>query len=499
MNISKNKGATQLLKWCFPSVVAFFLLLYRLSDVAGLHRDEAAFGLFAEVIQKGFRPICGLFNFYTAPIHSYMIAFTFSILKESIWSLRISGVLFNIIAALFYIDILRRIIPQYAKATFWLLVTLPSFVVLSRIAGENYALNPFFLFGGIWFFYVLGNKESRFLSRIGYFFCGLFFYLGVWNHIVFLTSVLSVVISYLSFSKANIRHTLKGMTWFVLGIIIGSIPRLYGIVFLHFPVVPGEPPYKLSLVSTAFLNMIYTLGGDALFNRACGKTIFSFNWFLPLCVIFSSLIVFSKKEVWIKKLWISVFSCIVINFAVIWLITPDGLTGSRLWLLPLWLVPLLLAIGLSTLGKKAYYLVIAAIVLVNISNIGINYFYSFVNTGGLAKEKVYVGGRYDNSWDFIDMRPLVEKIKDTNAKRIYIEDFNVYRLVFLSSDSQRNKIRTLLDFLYGQEEIPAGSLFVLYRRGNNDNFVKPVAIKDKILEYQPALSVSNYLVFEARN
>jgi hypothetical protein len=498
MNIFKDKGKTELLKWCIPLAVTFFLLLYRLSDVAGLHRDEATFGLFAEAIQKGLRPICGFFNFYTAPIHSYIIAFTFSILKESIWSLRISGVLFNIIAVFFYIDILRRIIPQYAKTTFWLLVTLPSFVVLSRIAGENYALNPFFLFGGIWFFYVLGGKQLRFLSNLGYLLCGLFFYLGTWNHIVFFFSALSVTISYIIFSKVKIKSLRNSLSWFILGVILGSIPRLYGIIFFDFPILPGKVPHKFTSFYTAFLNMVYTLGGDALFNRACGKTIFSLNWFLPMCVILSSFVIFFKREILAKKIWLAVFFCIALNFLGICLITPDGLVGSRLWLLPLWLVPLLLATGLKVLGKKIYYLAITIIVLVNIYNLSINYFYNFLSTGGLAKEKVYVGGKYDNSWDFIDMRPLVEKIKNSDTQRIYIEDYGVYRLVFLSTDTLRAKIRTLTDFFSEQEEVPDGSLVILYRRQGKEVSSSPVVVGDRIISYQPSLSTFHYIVFKVQ-
>ena len=66
-----------------PVFVGAALLLYRLEDVAGLHRDEAAFGLFAEMIQEGLRPIQGLFNIYTSPIHSYIIAGFFSMFGEN--------------------------------------------------------------------------------------------------------------------------------------------------------------------------------------------------------------------------------------------------------------------------------------------------------------------------------------------------------------------------------------------------------------------------------
>jgi len=184
MNDSSLHAPDESSKWRWPKRVAWLaagltagvLLLFRLSDVAGLHRDEATFALVAQLIQDGFRPRTGPFNVYTAPIHSYIIAGFFSLLGESIWSLRLSGVLTNLLAAAALIDVVRRIDPSRALCTFWVLVTMPVFVIMSRMAGENFALNPLLLFGGVWLFmfWVTATVHPQ-RSELGFYWQGFCF------------------------------------------------------------------------------------------------------------------------------------------------------------------------------------------------------------------------------------------------------------------------------------------------------------------------------------
>ncbi|MFA5293478.1 MAG: glycosyltransferase family 39 protein [Phycisphaerae bacterium] len=452
-----------LLMWVIPASAGAFLLLFRLADVAGLHRDEATFGLFAEMIQNGFRPLRGYFNFYTSPVHSYIIALFFSLFGESIWSLRASGVLFNLVAVWAYIDVLRRISPREALWTLWFLVTLPAFIVMSRIAGENYAMNPLFLFGGIWCFYVLGLKgQSKWVNRAGYFLTGFSFFLGCWNHIVFAPAALTVVIVYLIASRIKITKISVVLLWFAAGAIIGAIPKLYGAAFLGYPLFPATGRTTHCDFREAFLNMVYTLGGDALYIRACGKILFSVNWFLPLCVLGLAGVVFRRDVPPQKrKIWIAAAACAILSFLGTLAITPNGLVGSRIWLLPLWFVPLLLASALSTCPKMIRVGLGTAIIITNIAAISVNYFYNFLQDKGTPLASVYVGGRYDNSWDFIDLRPLVNKLADYNNKPIYIEDFNADRLKFLLPADCRTRAKIIEDLVNNDNAEP-GSIIAFY-------------------------------------
>jgi 4-amino-4-deoxy-L-arabinose transferase-like glycosyltransferase len=162
--------------WLLPLACLVFLMCYRLSDVAGLHRDEALFGLVADSIIDGSRPVRGYFNLYTAPIHSYIIALFFKLFGESIWTLRVNGVLANVISVVIYADLVRRLFPKQSFWFLFIIATFPPVIVMARIAQENYALNPFFLFSGIWCFYVLGIRaRSGLISRIGYVLSGFLF------------------------------------------------------------------------------------------------------------------------------------------------------------------------------------------------------------------------------------------------------------------------------------------------------------------------------------
>ncbi len=466
------KNFRRLLFWVLPLLAGSFLLLFRLCDVAGLHRDEATFGLFAEQIQNGLRPIRAYFNDYTSPIHSYIIAACFSIFGKSIWSLRINGVLLNLLAAIAYVDVVRRIVPKRAVWTLWFLVTLPAFVVMSRISGENYALNPLLLFGGIWCYYVLGSGgSSKWRSRPGYALSGLLLCLGVWNHIVFLPTAAAVIVAYAIASRAQLRRIINTAPWFFAGVFVGLVPKLYGVLFLGYDILPPDTDNLIrSPLSAALLNMIYTLGGDALYIRACGEILLPhINWIGPLAVVASTGILLSlKSEGNRKKTWVYVALCMVLSVAGTWFITPAGSIGSRIWLLPLWFAPLLVAVSLPDSRRLVRIGLGAALIVINISALGVNYFHNFLQDGGIPKEKVYVGGRYDNSWDFIDMRPLVKKLESCPDRGIYIiEDYNSDRLRFFAPAAARDRIRTIR-ILFPDEnedipEIPIHSLIILYK------------------------------------
>jgi 4-amino-4-deoxy-L-arabinose transferase-like glycosyltransferase len=492
--------------WLLPVIAAIFLLLYRLSDVAGLHRDEATFGLLAEQIQNGLRPVCGYFNVYTSPIHSYIIALFFELFGESIWSLRCNGVLTNLIAVGLYVDIVRRLFPRQAFWTLWILVTLPAFVVMTRISGENYALNPLFLFAGIWCYYVMGiHGKHRWLSRLGYALTGLFLYLDIWNHIITLPTVAAISYTYLWFERKNIRELLKSLLWFIPGTALGLMPKIYGIVVLDYDWLPtapssGVPPFSEALgvsFSEAFLNFVYTLGGDALYLRACGEVLLSFNWFLPLCLIASASICFRPKIPKMQRMaWLFVAACTSLSFVGSCLITPKGLIGSRIWLLPMWFVPLLLALSLPNSTKTLRIVIGSVIIGVNVASIGVNYFYNFLQDGGIPRAQVYVGGRTDNSWDFIDIRPLVKKLSTHNDKLIYIEDGDNHRLIFLLPRHSRQRARTLRDLKKGAI-VPVNSLFSYYK---SEDRMLPLTMwaGGRCIVKKPGLCTSHFDVYEAR-
>jgi len=325
-------------------------------------------------------------------------------------------------------------------------------------------MNPLFLFGGIWCFYVFGMKgQSKWVRRAGCLITGLLFFLGCWNHIIFVPTAASVTVVYIIASRMKPAKIPAILLWFAAGVLIGAVPKLYGVAVLGYPLFPEIRETVHSNFSEAFLNIVYTLGGDGLYIRACGRTIFSVNWFLPLCVLGSASVIFRRDvSPRSRRMWIAAAACMILSFLGTLVITPKDAIGSRIWILPLWFVPLLLASALPVYPKVVRAGLGAAIVIINIAATGTNYFYNFLQDKGIPQASVYVGGRYDNSWDFIDLRPLANKIADYNNKPVYIEDYNVDRLQFLLPEDSMSRVRLAENLFTNEGGVEVGSLLVFY-------------------------------------
>ena len=484
-----------------PILLASGLLLYKLSYIAGLHRDEAVFGLFAEQILQGERPIAGFFNAYTAPIHSYIIAATFALLGESIGNLRLSGALLNLLTLVLYFDILRRLWPRIAISAVWLLATLPSFVIFSRISMENCAMNPFFLFGGIWAFVRAQESKTRWLTRTGWFGSGALLYLGCWNHAISVPTVASVGLVYLIFSRPKRKFLFQCAPWFLAGAFIAAVPRICGIVFLHLPLFPSRPTHTGPLSPLlALLNLIYTLGGNALFARMTGQVALSLNWLLPVATLAAGVVAFVPKLLPANeaRLARAVVACFVLSTLGSWVITPGDQIGSRIWLLPLWFVPAILAAGLTALPQAARISCLVVLVTGNLLGVGYNYFHTFQKTGGAPNLQVYEGGRMDNSADFMDLTALADKLRSVpDVPAILIEDFNENRLWFLMPEARKRIIACDLTHLEALHP-PPGSLFAIYRSPewrdipNGQN----LSVATVQMKYRADLSTGNYVVLQ---
>jgi hypothetical protein len=445
-----------------PLLLAVVMLTWKLSSIVGIHRDEAAFGLYAETILNGARPLSGFFNEYTAPMHSYIIAASFALMGESTFSLRISGVLFNLISLVLYFDILRRLLPRASISALWLMATLPMFVIFARISGENYSMNPLFVCGGIWTFLLAQGGGGGWRSGVGWLFSGLLFSLACWNHIISAPTVASIGLVYVLFAQPGKDIIQRVAPWFFGGVLVAALPKFYHMIFAKAPLVPlNSAGFERMSLWDAFLNMVYTLGGDALYARATGQVAISMNWILPVAALLAAgTLPFQKflppKEA--RCAW-ALVACFVLSFIGSWIVTPLGLIGSRIWLLPLWFIPAIIAVGLSTWPTSARRVGLAFIVATNLFAIGYNYFYTFQRTGGMALTEVYVGGRTDNSVDFLDLLPLVAKLRTVpNQPTIFIQDFNEFRLWFLMPEARQR-----IHVIGPSQAMPPGSLLVLYR------------------------------------
>ncbi|MDG6028014.1 MAG: hypothetical protein E3K40_15185 [Candidatus Brocadia sp.] len=463
--------------WLFAGMM---ILFWNLDDIVGLHRDEAVFGLFAEMIIDGARPLHGIFNYYTSPFHAYLLAIIIKIFGNSVWSLRCLGPIFTLITIGTIFDTVRQFSVTRAHWIACFLITFPPVVILSRLCGEVFVLNPFLFFGTIWVYVRMCRSRKQYLRSIGFLLTGFLMSLGIWNHIIFLPSALSLVICYTLFLWPGIRQFLANGFFCSIGFLTGLLPRfisawVFGDVF--FQKRPAIPPSSLT---TALLNYLYTLSGDGLYARFSGGSVVPFVWGIIGSVI-AVLVVFclsgqDKNE---KKVFWGIWVFLAGNFIGIWRITPFGSMGSRLWLIPVWIFPFSFGIWIAGMQAWKRRILGSVIVVINIMLLVVNYYIPNSHSHGIISPSVYVGGKYDNTWDYYDHREVVQRLAQTNDAYLFISNINVFTMYYFMPEEQRHRVKLLWPLeqggmgstpekqrLYGefryQCPMPPSALFVFY-------------------------------------
>ncbi len=497
-------GRTSWWPYLPPAVVGLSLLMFRLDDVPGLYRDEASVAIFAEQIAAGLRQgtitVRGYFNFYTAPINSYFFLPIAWLLGDSIWTLRFSHILPLIAGVFFFADLIRRFLPGRELPCLWLLVTMPSFVVNGRLAAESIAWTPLFLFGGAWSFVVLGASDVEWKQRAGLITTGTAFVLAVWNHLLLAPSVAALVAVYALANRARLPQLLRAIPWLIAGGLLGMLPRLYGIVVQGHPVLPPKMATMLPRppLASALENLLYTAGGDGLFALTCGEVLVSLNWVFPGAVLASALVLWpsvgAPRE---RRLWGYTAAYFTLCFVGTWVISP-GWSDLAYWANMLWLAPVLMVLALPLDRPRLCMTLTALVVLVNVVNVTVNYYYNFLQDGGRSRASVYVGGFYDTSEDFIDVRPVVDKLRALDSGPIFFEDrFNVDRFAYLMKDPRGTRVKDLLKAMPDvRVPIPEGSLIVLMRMEERPPFPQQLEMRGKPVRLRLDLSTKHHVVFE---
>ncbi|MCF6147540.1 MAG: glycosyltransferase family 39 protein [Candidatus Kuenenia sp.] len=438
--------------WYFVGFLAgIFLLFWKLEDTAGLHRDEAMFGLLTEMILEGARPLTGIFNNYTSPVHSYMLAVCVKIFGNSIWSLRCLGPVFTLITIAAIFDIIRQHSTIRARWTSCLLLTFPPIIMLSRLCGEVFVLNPFLFFGTIWIYVKLCNSSKKSVRITGWGLTGFCLSFGIWNHIIFLPSAVSLVICYALFMWPGLRRFLLQCAPCAIGFSIGLVPRFASMMVLGMDLFPKRPSIPPASLKNALLNLLYTLSGDGLYARFSGGSVLPFVWGIPVIVaIFTAMFYFLKHNKSEKKMFWGIVVFIAINFVGIWQITPFGSVGSRVWLIIVWMFPILLGLCLTDVDKWKFHILGGAMIAVHLPLLAANYYIPCIRSNGTIEPSVYVGGKTDNTWDYYDHRQITETLlQSSDAEYIFISNINVFTFYYLAPENQRHRIKLLWPIILG--------------------------------------------------
>ena len=100
--------------------------------------------------------------------------------------------------------------------------------------------------------------------------------LGVWNHIIFLPSAVSLVICYAIFMWPGIRQLLINSGFCSLGFLIGQIPLVISAFILGNVLFQKKPSIPPASLATSLLNFLCTLSGDGLYARFSGGSVVPF-------------------------------------------------------------------------------------------------------------------------------------------------------------------------------------------------------------------------------
>lgn len=441
--------------WYFAWLCAGIIILFwKLDDIIGLHRDEAVFGLFVEMIHEGARPLYGIFNYYTSPLHAYLLAVVTEILGNSIWSLRCLGPIFTLITIVAIYDIVRQFSAIRARWIACLLITFPPIVMFSRLCGEVFVLNPFLFFGTIWVYVRLCQSQKPYIGRTGFVLAGFLMSLGVWNHIIFLPSAVSLAICYAIFMWPGFRQLLINSGFCSLGFLIGLIPRFISAFILGNVLFQKRPAIPSASLTTSLLNLLYTLSGDGLYARFSGGSVVPSAWgmlgILIVVMVSFCFLIHSKTE---RKIFWGIWVFLFLNFIGIWRITPFGSIGSRVWLIPVWIIPILLGVWIMDLHAWKWRIAGGVLILLNLTLLVTNYYIPNSYSHGVISPSIYIGGKYDNTWDYYDHRQIVKKLVQTDSECIFISNINVFTFYYLTPKEQRHRVK----LLWSLESVSSGS------------------------------------------
>lgn len=209
-------------------VILTFLLTF--INKIGLHGDEAFLGLDGiEILKNGISKPYGMNN-YTGILQALFNSLSFKLWKINVTSLRISGILSNIISLFIIIKILKNKIGNKGTIIFLILFAQSIFLLCySKIAWEVCSFNFLFIAIALFSIYKLENNNQN-RSRI-YLFLFLFSTLiGTYNHIIFSSSLVTMffsIILYIWFNKIKPSD-------FILNCLSIAFTSLCNVVVLFF-------------------------------------------------------------------------------------------------------------------------------------------------------------------------------------------------------------------------------------------------------------------------
>ncbi len=463
-NGMKNK-----IKALFPpiffSFLASLLLLTFLGTIPGLHGDEAWYGVCANNILHGHRPIVGMNN-YTGSIHQYIIALLFKFFGCKVSVLRFFTAFSFIICSFLYYFIIKRLFDKsLAILSTLILVSLPFFTTNGRIALEQFALNPLLALISIFLLLTSSDKGCQ-IKFFFLFFSGVCLGLGTWNHVIFITLPITLLIIAIVFYGKTIFLSAINYS-LIFGFIIAFLPRIVLHSLPDFTHSPGGILLRICEWPALLFEIAH---GDILFQRYSGEVIMpSANIVFFLSALGLMMMIkkyFMRKNV---KAEIQTIMFTFILFTTTLVICPGN--SDRYMLLILFTIPIYAAFPFSELLKrtnikKITIFVFCAFICLQLIRTSVNYFASQIHSHGKTSSFL-LGSMPETSNHFIDTQKLYQQLISYNAKYVSAEFFIAAPLHFYDLQQERIPFVSDINFdpNFSKEEDGEPTFLVFYSGG----------------------------------
>jgi 4-amino-4-deoxy-L-arabinose transferase-like glycosyltransferase len=481
-------------------LISALMVFLWLNSVPGLHADEAFVGIRAHDIIQGERPILGM-NGYTGSIHQYFAALSLSLFGFQVWALRAFGALMAVISVfLYYLCVKRLSDARFASLSALILATMPFFVGFSRIANEVFMLNPVLCLGATYLL-LTADEYSLQTRRVFYFYAGILMGIGIWTHVIFLSFATAVLIAALFRRKLEL-FTSSPFYFVITGALISLSPRIYYQLSSHDSL---KASFRLSDFLKDFLSgvgsrfhewpsvFLHVLHGDEIFQRFTGAILFNpLN--LSACLWIASFIFIVVGAV--KKGARSIEALLLaftIPLMITTLIMSPG-NAERYLLLPLYSTPVFIAfLFWRLLDGKKFYAAIILFTCFQLSLIGVDYFHSFLQTGG-QNSLFDLGEQEETSNHYINTKDLFLKLNKLDATQICSEFFIAEPLKFykLSTSGGFEISSDETDCLRKEGPKRLSVYAVVYKLG------KRLLNLDKLPGFTPIMSDTHFLILEPR-
>jgi hypothetical protein len=354
----------------------------------GICGESAHFAIRAGMILEGALPFNGM-NTRVGPIWDYMLTLPYAVFGPSWEMLRLSGALMHLLALVFcYRVALREAGKATALACALALALLPSLVMYGREPVETTSLGLFFLFLSLDLISL--SRVRPWLSIAA----GIIWGLAVFNHPIFVMVPFTLVISGVVISR--LRVIAWPQLWGLgVGLVIGLLPRIYDRV-AHAPkdVMSFTNPDRLSHFWDFQWVFGRALDGEVIYRGYVGQLLWDTWWVIPVVLAAGLLLliggmIWKRDKTWWIEAWLAL--ALAIHLAMVPLGAPTA--QPRYFLYCLVYAALLLgrsfARAFDWSGGRIRQAVLAGGLTLAVfcaASLGVNYFYSFLSTGGRPHE-----------------------------------------------------------------------------------------------------------------